>query len=98
MLGNRTKNFQLVPVHGALLYPLDFLMPPIKVIHLHNPISLRYNKLSFFQQSHYDLADNSYAGYFGKMSNTIRVYEMANQTCFGYCGWEREEIAGRERR
>ena len=31
MLGNRTKNFQLVPVHGALLYPLDFLMPPIKI-------------------------------------------------------------------
>ena len=57
MLGNRTKNFQLVPVHGALLYPLDFLMPPIKIIHLHNTISLgiiRYNKLSFFQQSHYD--------------------------------------------
>ena len=54
MLGNRTKNFQLVPVHGALLYPLDFLMPPIKIIHLHNTISLRYNNLLFFQQSHYD--------------------------------------------
>ena len=48
MLGNRTKNFQLVPVHGALLYPLDFLMPPIKIIHLHNAISLGIiNYLSF---------------------------------------------------